>query len=319
MFVNEIYSDLKSPDVLGVCDNTVLFPRLTDAVRLISNMGIQDPSIAEMSLCVCDGCVTLPADVDTPLAVNQAGYPSLMRDQWFQYHINGTGNACCVPWGYTDVLGSNFATFKDPSGPVALVADVESPLDSNKALRVFGWDENGKRIFTTDSTGTLRDGFLVPTVYGFSEPNPSAPLISRIDRIQKDLTNGFIRLLAVNADSTPHTTIGHYLPYETAPSYVRIKVQDRNWLKIRYRRRNLEVRSVNDWINVDNREALILCVKAVQQRRKNNTDLARTLESEASRILNLEADAKRPPGITPPQVVWNQGLPASDLDTLYYN
>ncbi len=318
MFVSEIYDELKTPDVLGVCKDEIVFPRLTDAVRLISNMGIQDPSIAEMSLCVCDGCVTLPADVDTPLAVNAAGFPTLLRDQWYQYHVNGTGSSCCVPWGYTDVLGAQFATFRDPSGPVALVAEVESPTDSNCLLRVFGWDENGKRIYTTDSTGALRDGFLVPTVFGFSEPNPAAPLVSRIDRIQKASTNGFIKLLAVNSDGSPHTTIGYYLPFETAPSYVRIKVPDRNWLKIRYRRRNFEVRSVNDWINVDNREALILCVKAVQQRRKNNTDLAKTLESEASRILSLEAEAKRPPTITPPQIIWNEGPRAEELDTLYY-
>lgn len=319
MFVSEIYSDLKGADVLGVCADNVLFPRLTDAVRLISNMGIQDPSIGEMSLCVCDGCVTLPLDVETPLAVNQAGYPTLLRDQWFQYHANGPGSSECTPWTYTDVLGSNFCTFKDPSGPVALIAEVESTLDSNKLLRVFGWDDTGKRIYTTDSDGNLRDGFLVPTVFGFSEPNPSAPLISRIDRIQKDLTNGFIKLLAINSDGSPHTTIGYYLPTETAPSYVRIRVPDRNWLKIRYRRRNLEVRSVNDWINVDNREALILCVKAVSQRRKNNIDLAKNLESEASRILSLEAESKRTPGITPPQVIFSEGIPAADIDRLFYN
>ncbi len=202
---------------------------------------------------------------------------------------------------------------------MALIAEVESPADSNTPLRVFGWDMNGKRIFTTDSDGNLRDGFLVPTVFGFSEPNPAAPLISRLDRIQKQVTNGFIKLLAVNQDGTPHTTIGYYLPSETTPSYVRIRVPDRNWLKIRYRRRNLEVRSVNDWINVDNREALILCVKAVQQRRKNNTDMAKALESEASRILGLEADSKRPPGITPPQVIFSEGIPQQGYDVLFYN
>lgn len=319
MFVSDIYDELKTPDVLGSCSDSVLFPRLTDAVRLIASMGLQDPSLGEMSLCVCDGCVTLPPDVKTPLAINQAGYPTLLRDQWFQYHVNGPGNSECVPWGYSDVLGNNYCTYKDPSAPVQLVAQVESQVDSNTPLRVFGWDVNGKRIYTLNNAGLLQDGMLVPTVFGFSEPNPQAPLIARFDRVQKAVTNGYVNLLAINADGTPHTTLGHYAPFETAPNYVRIRVPDRNWLRIRYRKKDFEVRSVNDWINVENREALILAVKAVHQRRKNNTDLGKTLESEASRILGLEAESKRPPGITPPQIIFNEGLPTCDYDTLVYN
>lgn len=317
MYVSDIYDELVTPDVLGSCDELNVYRRLTDAVRLVSNMGILDPAIGVMSLCVCDGCVTLPADVQTVLAINQGGFPTLLRDEWFSYHANGPGDANFIPWSYTDVLGGNFSTYKDPSGPVQLVAQVESPKDSGKLLRVFGWLQD-KRIYSTDSAGNLQDGFLVPTVFGFSEPNPAVGLIDRIDRVQKDVTNGFFRLLAENADGTPHTQIGYYQPNEVNPTYTRVRVPDRNWLKIKYKRRNFEVRSKNDWINVDNREVLILAIKAVNARRKNNTDLAKTLEMESSRILSQEADSRRPPGVTPPMVIFNEGIPAGQDDTLFY-
>lgn len=317
MFVSSIYDDLKSADVLGTCDETTVFSRLSDAVKLVSNMGILDPSIGEMSLCVCDGCVTLPSDVETVMGVNQAGFPTLIRDQWFQYHVNGPGTTAWQAWSYTDVLG-DVCTYKDPSGPVKLIAEVESAKDSNKMLRVYGWDENGKRIYTTNSSGDLEDGFLVPTVYGFSQPNPSAPLITRIDRIQKDVTNGFVKLIAINSDGTPHTQIGYYRPEETVPRYTRIRVPCQNWLKIKYRKRNFDVRSTKDWINVDNREVLVLAVKAVHQRRKNNIELASQLEAEAGRILAKEAEAKRPNAISPMQIIFNDGVPASENDTLFY-
>ncbi len=317
MFVSAIYDDLKTADVLGTCDEATVLARLTDAVRLVSNMGLIDPAIGEMSLCVCDGCVTLPMEVETVLGVNQAGFPTLIRDEWFQYHVNGPGTNTWQPWTYTDVLGE-VCTYKDPSGPVKLIAEVESPKDSNKKLRVFGWDENGKRIYTANAAGDLEDGFLVPTVYGFSQPNPSAPLVSRIDRIHKDITNGFVKLLAIDADGTPHTQIGYYRPEETVPRYQRIRVPCQNWLKIKYRKRNFEVRSVRDWINVDNREVLVLAVKAVNQRRKNNIELASQLEAEASRILSKEAEAKRPNTISPPQIIFNDGIPASQDDTMFY-
>lgn len=317
MYVSEIIADLKTSEVLGSCDDAYVFARLSDAQKLVANMGIMNPSIGEMSLCVCDGCVTLPNDVETVLGVNQGGFPTLIRDEWFQYHANGPGTECWQPWNYTDVRGQ-VCTWRDPSEPVYLVASVESPRDSNKALRVFGWDENGKRIYTTDSEGNLQDGFLVPTIYGFAKPNPEAPAIARFDRIKKDPTNGFIKLLAINTDGTPHTQIGYYRPEETVPNYVRIKVACNNWIKIKYKKKNFEVTSANDWVNVNNREVLILAVKAVQFRRRNNFDQAIQAESEASRILTKEVEAQRPPGISPPQIVWNEGIPASEYDRLFY-
>lgn len=315
MWVSQIYDDLKTPDVLGTCSDPILFSRLTDAVRLLSNKGIFDPLVGEMDICVCDGCVTLPAEVQTVLGVTQCGQPTILRDEWFIYHPNGGGIQKYASWRYTDVVGL-VATFRDPSEPVALVAEVENARDSNTPLRVYGWDANGKRIFTPNQAGDLEDGFLVPTVYGFSQPNPSAPLVARIERVKKEVTNGFVRLLAVNSDGTSHTLIGHYLPYETNPAYQRIRVGDNSWIRIKYKKKNFEVRSTKDWINVDNREILILACKAVQFRRKGALVDANAMEGEAVRLLNEEVNANTPPSAKSPQVIFNE-YPV-DVYGLYY-
>ena len=316
MLVSDIYSEAK--DVLGKCDQSVIFRRITDAVRLANNQGKFDASIGQMDICVCEGCVTLPADVGTVLAVNNGGLPTLIRDQWFQYHANGPGSQCQTPWNYTDELG-RVSTYKDPSTPVKLVADVESSTDSNVAIRVFGWDESGKRIYTEGASGLLEDGFLVPTVYGFSLPNPDAPNIARIDRVYKPVTNGFVRLLAVDPSTlASHTQIGYYLPWETTPYYRRIKVSDRSWIRIKYQKRDLDVRSTSDWINIENREALLLLLKAVKFRLDNQIATAREYEAEGMRLLSNEAESLRPPGLDSPQITFNEGLPAGQSDTLFY-
>lgn len=316
MVVNEILTEAK--DVLGKCDNTTAFKRITDAVRLANNQMKGDANTAVMDLCVCDGCMTLPADVGTILAVNREGTPTLLRDQWYQYHPNGSGSDCCVPCGYTDELGQ-VSTFRDPSSAVLLQAVVENPLDSNIALRVFGWDATGKRIYTEGAAGVLEDGFLVPTVFGFTIPNPSAPAILRIDRVQKPATNGFIKLTAVDSVTlAPHTLIGYYQPWEINPSYRRIRVPDRTWIRIKYRRKDLEVRGTGDWINIDNREALFLLLKAVQFRLQNQIEQARGYEAEGLRLLSNEAEALRPPALIGPIITFNEGLPAGQYDTLFY-
>jgi hypothetical protein len=316
MLVSEILSEAKS--VLGRCDEASTFRRITDAVRLANNQGKFDISLGQMDICACDGCVTLPADVGTVLAVNSGGFPTLIRDQWYQYHANGTGSECDTPWNYTDELGM-VSTFKDPSAPVKLVAVVENAADSNCLIRAFGWDENGKRIYTEGAGGILEDGFLVPTVYGYSVPNPDAPDIARIDRIQKVATNGFIKLIAVDsATLETHTMIGYYQPWELNPSYRRIRTPNRNWIRIKYRKKDLEIRASSDWINIENREALLLLIKAVQFRLSNQIDQARAYETEGIRLLSNEAEALRPPSLSGPQIVWNTGIPASENDTLFF-
>lgn len=320
MFVDaSLLSDIKT--VLGKCASDELFRRLTDAVRLANNQSkSNDWNVAQMDLCVCDGCVTLPADVATVLAVNNGGFPTIMRDQWFQYHINGTGITDYQPWRYTDELGP-VCTYKDPSGPVNLVAVVENSLDSsNVTLRVYGWDENGKRIFTTGPNGVLEDGFLVPTIYGFPAVNPEAPAITRIDRISKTVSNGFIKLLAIDPDdSTSHTQIGYYQPWETTPSYRRIRVPDRSWIRIKYTRKDIEVRGLGDWINIENREALLLILRSVKLRFDGQVDQARAYEAEGLRLLSNEAESLRPSAITPPQIIVDSTTYGqTEGDRLYY-
>lgn len=316
MIVSSILPEAKL--VLGRCDDDTVFRRITDAVRLANNQAKFDISLGVMDICVCDGCVTLPVDVGTVLAVNNGGFPTLMRDQWFQYHANGPGNQCYIPWNYTDELGY-VTTFRDPSGPVKLVASVESPTDSGIKLRVFGWDEFGKRIYSEGPDGVLEDGFLVPCIYGYPVPNPEVPDIARIDRISKPITNGFVNLIAVDsATLEAHTQIGYYQPWETSPLYRRIRVPNRSWIKIKYRKKDLDVRAESDWINIENREALLLLLKAVKFRLDNQIETARAYETEGMRLLSNEAEALRPPGLDSPQITWSEGLPVSQLDTLYY-
>lgn len=316
MFVNSIIEEAKN--VLGKCDNATVFRRLSDAVRLANNQAKFEATLGLMDLCVCNGCATLPADVATVLAVNVDGLPTLVRDQWFQFNVNGPGAQQYIPMRYADEQGQ-VSTFRDPSGPVKFIAEVENPKDSGASLRVFGWDENGKRIYTVGANGVLEDGVLVPCIYGFSQPNPDAPAMVRIERVQKDVTNGLVKLFAVNNPSlTAHTMIGYYLPWETTPTYRRIRVPDRSWVSIKYRKRDLEVRGEQDWINIENRQALLLLLKSVKFSLDNALDQAASFEAAGMKLLSDEAAALRPPGMDAPQIIFSDGLPATQEDRLYY-
>lgn len=318
MYLRDIISTVKSQDVIGSCNDDYVFSIVSDAQSLVANMGIMDPSVGVMSICAHGGCMTLPADVETVLAINQDGHPTVLRDEWFEYHINGTGSGKWTSFGYTDVIGY-VSTFRDPEKPVIVVAQSEDAKDSGKEFRVFGWDKDGKRIYSKNASGDMEDGFIVEIVHGFSIPNYDVPPIAIVDRITKPVTSAYVKLLGYSEDFTHGVALGNYRPDETEPRYVRIKTSCKGVVKVKYRKKNLEVKSLDSWINVDNKEVLILAIKAVFNRRKNNFDLATQAEAEASRILSMEAEAKRPPGaLRTPQIVYDFGCDGDHDDRLFY-
>jgi hypothetical protein len=292
MLASDLQEEVRQ--AVGDCNDAKLFRYMTDAQKLLNNKGLYDALLGEIDICSYSGFVTLPAEVATVLSVNVCGQPTIMRDQWFQYHTNGPGTSG-QPVGYSEELG-RYCTYRDPSVSVKLVAQVEHASDTNKKLKVYGWYQ-GKRIYTNGPSGTLEDGFYVPMVYGYEVANPDVQAIDRIERIEKDPTIGYVKLVALDiADNTVNTTIGYYQPRETHPIYRRLHVADQSWVRVKYRKTDWEVRSWSDWINCDNREAFLLGVKAVTYRRMNDFAKAQAAESEMVRLMNDAHTAERPPG-----------------------
>jgi len=275
---------------------------LSQAVRLMEEKGHFDFSINTFDISVCDSVVTLPSFVGTVLAVNTCHGPNYLRDNWYQYHIGGLGSEKWTDCGYADELGE-VCTFREPEAASRLVAVVEDPRDNNKIVRAFGWDDAGKRIYTPNSNGTLEEGFLVPTISGYPLSNPNAPLVARIERIQKAETNGFIRLVAIDADGN-QVLIGYYEPQEKYPKYRRLRLGGGStWARIKYRRANKNYTTVNDWIPIENELALQLALVAVFNYWQNQYAIAGTAETQAVRMLSEGQLVSATPTAVGPQII----------------
>lgn len=295
------------------CNDEAIFRQLTKAVKLLVNKGVTDALLGEVSLCVCNGCITLPRDVGTVLGIDVCGNPTLIQDQFFKYHINGPGTrgGC----GVITEMGQ-VCTYRDPSEPAYLQAEVTSAADNNKKMRVYATRaDNGQKIFTAGPDNKLYEGFLVPMIFGFSQRNPNVPPLGAIYRVTRDVTKDFVKLYAVNAsDGVSQTLIGHYEPSEVTPQYRRIKVPHKSEVLVKYKKATLDIRSLYDWISIDNVEALEVACRAVKLRSEDEFTKARAAEEEASRILSEETQAKLPSGPRVPQIV--NGVFQDDGDTL---
>ena len=318
MLVSNIYSDVVI--ALGRCSEIEAFRRLTEAISMLQNKAKWNANLAELDLCVSQGFVTLPRFVGNIIGVLTNGKPNYLTDaSWFDYHLNGPGVTDCTPTSYAQIAGV-FPTIRDPSEPIYVVAELETASDNNKLIRVFGLDDIGNQIFSANPvTGVMEPGFLVPTIYGFPVVASGVGKIARITRIEKEVTSGRIKLLAVNAaGATAHTLLGHYEPDETDPSYQRLKVPPHSWVRVKFQKKDYVIRSQNDWISLDSSQAIILAVKAVKFRYDDKLDIALQYEIEAARLLSENQRATQPAVVITPQLVNSDQFNQCQTDTLIY-
>jgi hypothetical protein len=158
----------------------------------------------------------------------------------------------------------------------------------------------GKRFSLPDQT----EGFLVPLIYGYPQRNPNVPALGQIYRVSKEATKDFVKLYAVNAsDGVSQTLVGWYEPSETEPAYRRIKVPNKAATLVKYKKADLELRSQRDFINCDNRQALILACRAVKFYQDDKYTKAEEAKAAAVKILSEQIEAQRPSGPRVPQII----------------
>lgn len=160
MFVSQIFDE--AAEILGTTDPSKVFRKLQQAVQTLMESGHWLQTTSEIDVCTgWDGVtVTLPREVDVPLAVNVDGSPLYFRNKLFQYHLNKGGMNNTVEWAWDD--RGYVATMMDIIQPSQLIAVAESDNDVGKKMRVVGTDSNNRQIRSQTDEGVGVDGLLLP-------------------------------------------------------------------------------------------------------------------------------------------------------------
>lgn len=287
--------------IMGVCDDTKLFRWLGDTVSLIANKGDFEGWKGWLDICTSgDGhCITLPREVETVLAVNIGGHPTLGYGTLFNFHLNGMGDCrrrC--DWSWQDQGAWHF-TYRDIVTPGRLVAQLQLPDDNNKELIIYGYDNQGQKLRRLKDNVWI-DGYQVPTIYGVAVPDVEAPTIARITGIFKQRTAGSIKLAMED-----NTLLGVYEPDEEIPQFRRIKInRSSTWVRIAYMRKNPIFTSLFDHVPLRSRVGFLLGLQARKFYHAGDIASAQQFELNAAR-LEIEAQNKVEPNTTnnPIQVV----------------
>jgi hypothetical protein len=180
MFVSEILDDVI--EILGRCDREKALKRLTDAVKALQDEGDWNANIGVLDIRTFDdgGTVTLPRDVETPLAITIDGIPVFGRDEFSRFHLNGDGltDERTVPWVWDDVgVVPSVMDIKTP-GPIIARCDLKS--DEGLLARIIGTDEFGNTLRQQNEDGEWVDGIFIPFALV-----PGVPTQKPLTRIQK--------------------------------------------------------------------------------------------------------------------------------------
>lgn len=293
LIVADIYDDVAG--LVGPVGRGKVFDHITEALEALNNKGQWDGMDGYIDITTDDDTVTLPRYVEVPISVNIGGRPATMRNKWFEFHLNGPGSCgSSCSWTWDD--RGDVVTISDPCDPFQLIAIPALPIDNGKFIRVLGYDEDGKWIRSTNpDTDELDDGLWLEMDDALVAPETDATYFSRIERIIKDETSGFVTLQGFDESRNTITTLGYYYPDETEPTYRRIRLNGScEWVRMRYRKRTLKVTSLTDQLHLKSKLAVMCMCRSLASLKAGEFAKAGEMEKKALQYIAEEQMSRNP-------------------------
>jgi hypothetical protein len=291
--VGDIYD--QASEIFGPVGREKLLDRISDSVSMLANESNWDGLTAWMDISRAEilergGCTfTLPPWVETPLKVNIGGCPATGHNKWFQFHRNGPGqHGSMCSWNWED--GGDHPTVREVTKPAAFVAQIDTALDDNVQVRIYGYDENGEEVMHDG-----QKGIVIPAIYGSFLPDPALPKIKTVTRIEKERSIGYVRVFAFE-DGSDEKLVAQLRPEEVNASYRRIRVDYMaETIRVLVRKKTYRVSSLVDVIPLCDRNAMIAAMRSKAALDKGDLQTFQLSRQAAISLLEAEQETRNPP------------------------
>jgi hypothetical protein len=301
-------------DVFGPISQQKIFDRMTEAIELLANMSQWEPLVGYVDIQTFDSFyVTLPQYVDQVLAINVNKSTGYLRNQWFEFNMDGLGqdndfadqvgsNRPCGGWEEIGEMPCAFPLV----APSYLVASPVSPQDNGTSIRAYGIDQNDLPVYGLD--GNL--GTRVTCEQGSFDISDQTYPFKRIDRIVLGSPQSFIQLYATDGTQLLQN-LGVFWPNIPEPKFRVIKIgQKAVTVRLRYRKRLVKITSLTDPLHMRSRSALMDAMRSIQTAIQD-PNTAQVLLQSAKSLLNAEWRASHPNeqlGLHIDQTIWGGSM-----------
>jgi hypothetical protein len=227
--VGDVYD--KAAEIHGPIGRRKLLDKITIACEALGNKAHWDARVGWVDVYTADntdaitystdnghGLFVLPRYVETPISINIVSQPLFPRNKWFEYHLNAYGERNLAPARSWDDCGEVCITKPLPLDgdedqtvrrvkPVYVVAVPDLDADDETEVRIYGHERLGDgRDVEVWRDGAL--GWVCPCVNGSLDPGDDAPLFTRIERITKEASDGFIKFYTLTYTAATTADLG---------------------------------------------------------------------------------------------------------------
>ncbi len=317
--VKRVLDGAKSDAILGINDRALILDYAQRALELYADRADWDIFVGEINIC-SDPCgiVTLPSFVDTPIQVNVGGCPTVYRNHWFEFHLNGPGERCGPTCGFTDDRGRS-PVFQDLKEWSMVAAICEDAIDGNGTLEMIVEGntkdrlQQNKAAITLPVSGPSTAGVKIPLLMNWASTDDAFTYFSSISRVTKPVTRGYVKLIGFPlGQMAKAVTLGYYGPNETNPMYRRIRVGATcRHVRVKFRYSTMPL--VDDWqvVPIASYQACLDLIKSVRLSDSNNVDASEAYLAKALRLLTQIQN--RSAAYTPLQVERGFGVGTIDV------
>jgi hypothetical protein len=272
---------------LTVVNGQLQITTTTGSVVVLTSIGSGNHFITrdfEFSIGIPQGvqCLANEYNIGDPVVVNQPGVLG-----------NGTAPHPLVSGGryYLRPIDEETVQIYDSA------ADAQNLQSTNGLIVVTDAGEGTNTFFQILPAVQFARIDRVLLIDGQTASQAAQPNVTPLGGVPAPIRNGYIDLYAWdNGRSSQLTLLGHYAPNEYEPSYRRIKtLLSSAWIRMRYRRKTFEIRSLNDYIPLTSQMAILYMVRAQELYRTNFFDEAAKYEALSIKYLIQEHESSQGP------------------------
>lgn len=283
----------------GVCPtNAAVVDRINEAQERLLAKGKWYNMKERYCFCAYDGCVTLPRNLESILAIHIDKQPVRIQSQWYEFIDSGAGIDDCNCCGINSPIDrGNVSLFRDICGDKYIRVYCDVNEDTTSRILIKGYDTDGNRVMT-NYMGSWIDGEYISLAPPY--PKVSTKVYSSIETVIKDVTKGYVRLYQYDATTATQSAIAIYAPDEEYPVYRRYKIPSLSYncetgatdnpsqVTLLAKKRFIPAVNDTDDLLITNIGALKNMIIAIVKEENGEEQSAQNYENRAERILNEE-------------------------------
>lgn len=243
----------------------------------------------------CDGCFTLPRELEVPLKIKIDGRVGSVWNRWFEYHSGNDIEDPCLSADAFYEEPNYYPTVYDPQPCgqyIAILAHCNESTDSYVVVK--GEDATGRPIVTVHNGEQIIGERLTPIK---DKTVRTTAKFAKVTEISKSKTNGYITLYALYDDCLLRSFLADYAPYEESPAYRRVQIRSKCppicKITVLGRIRLKEYYADDDIIPFDNLLALQVAGQTINNMTNNNLEISVTQSKFMQSLIETEGNYKK--------------------------